>query len=39
MTSCSQTAQLELTDSAWSALAIAVHSSSSVWPVKSFGAL
>ena len=37
--SCSQTAQLELTTSAALALAMAFHSSSSVWPVKSFGAL
>ena len=37
--SFSQTAQLELTEAAALALAIADHSSSAVWPVKSFGAL
>src|ERR1044071_4020163 len=35
--SCSQMAQLELTESTVLSLAIALHSSSEVWPVKSFG--
>ena len=39
MTSFSHTPQLELTVSARSWLAIVVYSSSSVWPVLSFGAL